>query len=98
MLQRAACFGSLIHFMNAQAAFRRAGSLLNINMLPPPEGGANCTRFGIRPRPHLNFTFFRMNACEPVECQIIVALPAANSWGPSLHGVNAGVARNLFTR
>ena len=87
MLQRAACGASLIQVMNVHAAFCRAESVAYISMLPPPEGGPNWVFLGMRPRPQWNFTFCRMNACDPVECQTIAVLPAMNSCGPSFQGV-----------
>src|SRR5262249_24682723 len=98
MLHRAACAASLIHVMKVHAAFFRAGSVAYISILPPPDGGPNWIFLGMRPRPQWNFTFWRMNACDPVECHTIAVLPAANSCGPSFHGVSAAGSLYLLTR
>src|SRR6266700_689116 len=98
MLQRAACGASLSQAMKVQAALRLVGSVAYSIKLPPPDGGPNWVFLGMRPSPQRNFTCWRMNACEPVECQIIAAFPATNYWGPSFQGVSAGVDMHSLPR
>src|SRR5579859_1048317 len=58
---------------------------LRTYMLPPPVGAPKPARPTVYDTPTLNFACDRMLASEPLECQIMAALPLTKSFGMLAH-------------